>query len=161
MQTFKTQAITLLVQCFDEHGVMRFPNDEQTYFGLNMTIDHTLAVSKQAGAHVARFMGRPDLEPLLEPLTTIEPILESPGHQPSLLYLMRLAQARHVVSSNWPPFAPFLRSLPQGRMRVAYNKALQYFAGAADDAIDILELDAEVQERLARLMAERPHSLLE
>lgn len=161
MQIFKTQALTLLVQCFDEQGVMRFPNDAGSYFGLNMTINHTLAVSKQAAAHLAAFLGTPEVETQVEPLIAIEPLLEMDGSQPSLLYLMRLPQARQLANKQWPTFAPFLRSLPQGRMRVAYNKALQYFAGAADDSINILELDAEVQERLARLMAERPPSLLE
>jgi hypothetical protein len=43
---------------------------------------------------------------------------------------------------------------------VAYNKAMQVFAGTLHDEFSILEMDDEVQKRLTQLMAENGPDLV-
>jgi hypothetical protein len=156
----KAPTLTVLVACPDANGVLRFPTADGPYIGIPLRIDQTLAISKQAAKKVADFLGKPDLEKELEPLSIIEPILRSEGQDPSLLFLMRAPKAAVDAAPSWKRIIDILRELPQGSNRVAYNKALQYFAGAGDVEIDILEVDGEVKQRIRELMGESGHSLL-
>lgn len=159
----KATQVTVLLRCIDEKGIIRIPVDDPTkgYFGLTKTLDASQAVSRQLVTYVAGKIGRPDLIPHIEVLSMVEPILEAEGSSPSMLYLMRIDPAFFKADSSWPTLISGLKSMPSGKTRLAYNKALQYFAGAADAPVDILEMDREVMARLSELIAQKPPTLLE
>lgn len=159
----KASQVTVLLRCLDQRGIIRIPIDGngESYFGLNKFLDPSQAISKQLVAHAAQRIGRPDLAPQIEVLSTVEPVLVKEGQTPSLLYLMRIDPQYFQADTAWPTLIEALRGMPPGKMRVAYNKALQYFAGAADAKIDILEVDAEVQKRLSELRSQNPSTLIE
>jgi hypothetical protein len=152
--------ITVLVQTFDSNGVMRFPSDPEGYFGLTRFVEPTLAVSKQAQRIAATAIGRPELADRIDPIITVEPPLKAEGRDPSLLYLMKIDPALAQGDSGWLRIVDILRALPQGSVRVAYNKAMQVFAGTLNDEFHILEMDDEVRERLRQLMAENGPDLV-
>lgn len=154
MQPLKAPHITVLVQTFDQNGVMRFPSDPEGYFGLTRFVEPTLAVSKQAQNIAAKAIGHPELADRIEPIIAVEPPLKAEGQEPSLLYLMKVDPALARGSSDWLRIVDILRALPQGSVRVAYNKAMQVFAGTLHDEFSILEMDEEVRQRLSQLMAE-------
>ncbi len=160
MLNIKVPRITVLVQCFDAQGVMRFPTDGEGYFGLTRPIDQSLAVSKQAQRIAAVGVGRPELADRIEPIIVVEPPLKAEGFEPSLLYLMKLDAAVLKADADWLRIVDILRRLPQGSVRVAYNKAMQVFAGTLHDQFDILEMDEEVRQRLSQLMADNGPDLV-
>jgi len=160
MLNLKVPRITILVQTFDSQGVMRFPSDADGYFGLTRSVDQTLAVSKQAQRIASKGLGRPELADQIEPIIVVEPPLKADGLEASLLYLMKIDPKIFQGDPEWLRIVDILRRLPQGAVRVAYNKAMQVFAGTLHDEFDILEMDAEVRQRLAQLMAENGPDLL-
>ncbi len=160
MQPLKTPRITVLLQTFDSKGVMRFPSDPEGYFGLTRFVEPTLAVSKQAQNIAAKALGRPELADRIEPIIIVEPALKAEGQEPSLLYLMKIDPAIAHGPSDWLRIVDILRALPQGSVRVAYNKAMQVFAGTLNDEFSILEMDEEVRKRLTQLMAENGPDLV-
>jgi hypothetical protein len=160
MQLFKAPRLTVLVQTFDQNGVMRFPSDGEGFFGLTRFVEPTLAVSKQAQKIAAKALGRPELVDRIEPIIVVEPLLKAEGQEPSLLYLMKIDPALVRGAADWLRIVDILRALPQGPVRVAYNKAMQVFAGTLHDEFTILEMDEEVQKRLTHLMAENGPDLV-
>ncbi len=160
MLNLKVPRITVLVQTFDSQGIMRFPSDADGYFGLTRSVDQTLAVSKQAQRIASKGLGRPELADQIEPIIVVEPPLKADGHEASLLYLMKIDPKIFQGDPEWLRIVDILRRLPQGAVRVAYNKAMQVFAGTLHDEFDILEMDAEVRQRLAQLMAENGPDLV-
>jgi hypothetical protein len=160
MQPFKAPRITVLLQTIDLNGVMRFPSDPEGYFGLTRFVEPTLAVSKQAQNIAAKALGRPELAEQIEPITVVEPVLKAEGQESSLLYLMKIDPKLAKGSAEWLRIVDILRALPQGSVRVAYNKAMQVFAGTLHDEFSILEMDEEVQKRLTQLMAENGPDLV-
>ncbi|MDQ3230378.1 MAG: hypothetical protein M3Q07_01045 [Pseudobdellovibrionaceae bacterium] len=160
MQPLTAARITVLVQTFDAKGVMRFPSDPQGFFGLTRFVEPTLAVSKQAQNIAAKAIGRLDLADRIEPIIAVEPPLKAEGQEPSLLYLMKMDPKLAQGQEDWLRIVDILRALPQGSVRVAYNKAMQVFAGTLHDEFTILEMDEEVRRRLTQLMAENGPDLL-
>ncbi len=158
--------VTLLLRCLDERGIIRIPSDhptpsDQTFFGLTTQIDPRQPISKQLVTYAAAHIGRPQLSTHIEVLTIVDPPIERPGAEPSLLYLMKIDPSVFIADSSWPTLVSALKLMPPGKMRRAYNKAFQFFAGAADAKVDVLELDQEVQHRLAEIMGGKPPPLLE
>lgn len=133
---------------------MRFPSDPEGYFGLTRVVEPGLAVFKQAQIIAAKALGQVDLKGEFEPIIAVEPILRAPGFEPSLLYLMRVKNPKLKADQSWLRIVDVLRLLPAGPVRVAYNKAMQVFAGALEEELNVLELDAEVQARLESLLVE-------
>lgn len=160
MQTLKAPRITVLVQTFDRQGVMRFPSDPEGFFGLTRFVEPTLAVSKQAQNIAAKALGKTELAAQVEPIIVVEPPLKASGQEPSLLYLMKVDPKIFEAPSDWLRIVDILRALPQGPVRVAYNKAMQVFAGTLHDEFSILEMDDEVRQRLSQLMAENGPDLI-
>jgi hypothetical protein len=160
MQPLTAARITVLVQTFDANGVMRFPSDPEGFFGLTRFVEPTLAVSKQAQNIAAKALGRLDLADRIEPIIVVEPPLKAEGQEPSLLYLMKIDPKLALGNSDWLRIVDILRALPQGPVRVAYNKAMQVFAGTLHDEFTILEMDEEVRRRLTQLMAEKGPDLV-
>ncbi|HYX32580.1 MAG TPA: hypothetical protein VE954_05670 [Oligoflexus sp.] len=160
MQPLTAARITVLVQTFDAKGVMRFPSDPQGFFGLTRFVEPTLAVSKQAQNIAAKAIGCLDLADRIEPIIAVEPPLKAEGQEPSLLYLMKMDPKLAQGQEDWLRIVDILRALPQGSVRVAYNKAMQVFAGTLHDEFTILEMDEEVRRRLTQLMAENGPDLL-
>ena len=158
MLSVKIPRITVLVQSFDVNGVMRFPSDPEGYFGLTRTVDPGIAVFKQAQIIAAKALGNLSAAEQIEPILAIEPTLKASGLEPSLLYLMKAIGPGFQVDSSWLRIVDVLRRLPPGPVRVAYNKAMQVFAGAMEEVVNVLEVDAEVQHRLDKLISdfERP-----
>lgn len=156
----KAPNLTVLVAFPGSDGVLRFPTAEGPFFGIPARLDQTLSISKQAAKAVADYLGLPDLAEKLEPLSVVEPILRREGSDPSLLFLMRAPRELIEVPTTWKRIVDVLRDLPPGSNRVAYNKALQYFAGAAEQEVSILEVDGEVKQRIRELMGESDNSLL-
>ncbi len=154
----KTAQVTVLLACQDEKGILRFPIDHGFYFGLSKRIDAARPIAKQLAEFVSSCIGKPGLP--IDALCSLEPILQAEGAEPSLLYLMRVDPGNFRADPSWPTLIGALKEMPQGKSRVAYNKALQYFAGAADAKVDVLEVDKEVADRLRDLMKHPPHNLL-
>ncbi len=157
----KAPTLTIILPVLDADGVMRFPNSGGPYFGIHCAIDQSAALSRQAIAAVSAFLKQGDLTDRLEPVTTIEPILRGEGKDPSLLYLMRVTDPTLKADSRWLTLMQVLRSLPAGSNRVAYNKVLQYLAGAATAEVSVLEMDEEVKKRIQHLMSENPENLVD
>jgi hypothetical protein len=160
MQINRSSHLVILLPVRDAQGVFRFASDGGPYYGINCKLDHLLPPSQQAKRRVADFLGEPDLVPYLEVLTLVDPLLEAEGEVPGLLYLMQEPTQALTVQPEWKRLIDLLRELPQGKTRVAYNKALQYYAGAATADVSILEVDGEVKARLRDLMGETDGNLL-
>lgn len=156
----KAPSLTVLAAFPDADGVLRFPHAGGPFFGIPVRIDQSLSISKHAAKAVAEYLAVPDLARKLEPLSVVEPLLRAEGSDPSLLFLMRSPRGSIDVPSSWKRIVDVLRDLPPGSNRVAYNKALQFFAGAAEQEISILEVDGEVKQRIRDLMGESDESLL-
>lgn len=160
MLKLKAAQITVLLQCVDSKGVMRFPSDDSGYFGITRIIDHSVAVSKQAQQIAAQAIDRKELADKIKPIITVEPLLNAEGHDASLLYLMRIDSKDFIAEKQWLRIVDVLRSLPQGGVRRAYMKAMQVFAGTLDQEFDILEVDEEVKARLDQLLSSESTPLL-
>lgn len=156
----KAPQVTILLSCQDEKGVLRYPHDQQAYFGFTKRLDQSESISRQLVEFAARALGRPELAPNIEPLSSLEPLLKEELQDPSLLYVMRLKPDHFIAPQSWPTLIDVLRKMPQGRNRVAYNKALQYFAGVHSAQVDVLELDKEVAERLRHLSSAGSENML-
>lgn len=141
----KASTITILIPVTDEHGVLRFPTNGGPYFGLHKLIDSSQTLSSQAAAIAAEHLGQ-DTESFTA-VTAIDPVLKRDGEASSVLYILRPKKSLNADKS-WPTIAEILRSLTQGQTRLAYMKALQYLAGAADAEVEVLEVDEEVRARL-------------
>lgn len=152
--------VTILLCCQDVRGVLRFPFKEDKYFGLSKRVDQSQPIAKQLAGYAALVLSRPELASRIEALTSLEPILKEEGTDPSLLYLMRIDPRHFNAPESWPTLIEVLKNMPQGRNRVAYNKALQYFAGVHEAKVDVLEVDKEVAERLQQLSSLSPENML-
>jgi len=157
----KAPTLTILLPIWDESGVMRFPNSGGAYFGIHCTVDNSLSLSKQATRCVEQFFGIRDLTDALEPVAAIDPVLRSEGQASSVLYLMKPKGPTLKANPNWATISHILRSLSAGGNRLAYMKALQYMAGAADADVSVLEVDEEVRQRLKELASESSKNLVE
>ncbi len=142
----KAPTLTVLIPVRDEKGVMRFPSNKGPYPGLFHLIDNALPLSSQAV-----LLAQTELktaEQAFTPLAPIDPVLKREGSPSSILFLLKPEGQILEVDLGWPTIADILRSLPQGQTRVAYMKALQYLAGAAEAEVSVLEVDDEVRARL-------------
>ncbi len=157
----KAPTLTILLPIWDHNGVMRFPNSAGPYFGIHCGLDHSLALSKQAIRGVEEFFGISELTGDLEPVAAIDPVLRCEGEPSSVLFLMKPKGTRLEAKSTWFTIAQVLRSMATGGNRLAYMKALQYMAGAADAEVSVLEVDEEVRLRLKELASESSKTLLE
>ena len=157
----KAPTLTILLPIYDNTGVMRFPNSGGPYFGLHCAVDNALAMSKQALQCAEKFFGRADLSDKLDPVVAIDPVLRLDGSASSILFLMKPKGHDIEADPSWFTIAQVLRSLPAGSNRLAYMKALQYMAGAADAEVTVLEVDAEVRQRLKDLASETPKNLID
>ncbi len=157
----KAPTLTILLPIYDKTGVMRFPNSGGAYFGIHCPVDNTLSLSQQAVRCVENFFGLKNLGDKMEPVAAIDPVLRDQGTVSSVLYLMRPKAQVFEANPTWFTIAQILRSLPKGGNRLAYMKALQYMAGAADAEVSVLEVDEEVRQRLKELASESSESLVE
>ncbi len=142
----KAPTLTVLIPVQDEKGVMRFPTNKGPYPGLHHLIDNSLPLSSQAVLLAQTELNALDLK--FVALAPIDPVLKIEGSPSSVLYLLKPEGKQPKVDSTWPTIADILRSLPQGQTRLAYMKALQYLAGAAEADVSVLEVDDEVRARL-------------
>lgn len=157
----KAPTLTILLPIYDKTGVMRFPNSGDAYFGIHCAVDNSLPLSKQAIRCVEDYFGLKDLGDQIDPVAAIDPVLRVEGQVSSLLYLMRPKEGALQANPSWFTIAQVLRSLPVGGNRLAYMKALQYMAGAADAEVSVLEVDEEVRRRLKELASESSKTLIE
>ncbi|MBC7660302.1 MAG: hypothetical protein H7249_11410 [Chitinophagaceae bacterium] len=161
MYLTKAPTLTILVPIYDGSGIMRFPHSGGPYFGLHCMVDNAFPLSRQAQQCVAKFFGRDDLNDKFDPVAAIDPVLRLEGEASSVLFLMKPKGSSIEADPNWFTIAQVLRSLPSGPNRLAYMKALQHMAGAADAEISVLEVDDEVRKRLKELASETPKNLLD
>ncbi|MBC7532755.1 MAG: hypothetical protein H7318_14365 [Oligoflexus sp.] len=157
----KAPTLTILLPIYDTNGIMRFPRSEGAYFGIQCTVDNSLALSKQATQCLENFFGIQDLSDKIEPVAAIDPVLREEGKVSSVLYLMRPKGEVIEADPSWFTIAQVLRSMSSGGNRLAYMKALQYMAGAADAEVSVLEVDEEVRKRLRDLASESSKNLIE
>lgn len=142
----KAPTLTLLIPVRDDKGVLRFPHNGGPYYGLHKLIDSAETLAKQAGKFAAEHLTLSADD--FTPVSAIDPVLKKEGEVSSVLYILRPTSASITADQSWPTMAEILRSLPQGPTRLAYMKALQYLAGAADAEVSVLEVDDEVRARL-------------
>ncbi|RYZ63024.1 MAG: hypothetical protein EOP09_18260 [Proteobacteria bacterium] len=161
MYLTKAPTLTILLPIYDATGVMRFPNSGGPYFGLHCLVDNALPLSKQAVRCAERYFGRDDLSDKLEAVAAIDPVLRQEGESSSVLFLMRPKGQPLEADKSWFTIAQVLRSMPAGGNRLAYMKALQYMAGAADAEVSVLEVDEEVRQRLKELASESSENLVD
>lgn len=157
----KAPTLTILLPVHDKNGIMRFPRSEGAYFGIHCLVDNSLSMSKQATQCLENFFGIKDLCNKIEPVAAIDPVLRAEGQVSSVLYLMRPKGEVIEADSSWFTIAQVLRSMAAGGNRLAYMKALQYMAGAADADVSVLEVDDEVRQRLKDLASESSANLIE
>lgn len=142
----KAPTLTILVPVRDRNGVMRFPHSGGPYYGIHKLIDASQTLANQAALVAEEYLSQGGLK--LTPLTAIDPVLKIDGVVSSILYILKPKDDHIKVDETWPTMAEILRSLPQGATRLAYMKALQFLAGAADAEVSVLEVDEEVRARL-------------
>ncbi len=151
MLPFRTLYITIVLQTFDEQGIIRCPIDDQGYFGLTIQLDPTIPVSKNVQKYLSERLKLPALGNEVEVISLIEPQFSIPGKDPTMVLVAKIARDSFQAPSEWPTFMSFMRGLSQGPMRLAYNKAFQYLAGAHLNDVDVLEVDSIVKKRLEEL----------
>lgn len=145
----KAPSLTVLVPLKDEHGVLRFPHSGGPYSGIHAPMDSSKPLARQATDLARDFLKMPDAE--FTPLAAIDPVLKSENQVSSVLYILKPNFDHPEVDKAWPTMAQILRSLSSGPNRLAYMKALQYLAGAADADVNVLEVDDEVRSKLKEL----------
>ena len=146
-----TQAeLVILVGCRDERNLFRLPTSGGEYHGFQYTWDG--APSKDS---VTLDLIQDELKiehrEHIKILTYIENSLPSKEGVPYQLVVAEVLAEGLVAPSDWPTLPIILRSMPRGSARIAYNKAMQVFAGAMAEQTDALEVDDEVRERLKEL----------
>lgn len=146
MYLSKAPTLTVLIPARDSLGVLRFPHSGGPYYGIHKVIDSSLTLAAQACLVAEEFLGQGPLD--LTPVSAIDPVLKKDGAVSSVLYILRPNSDQIQVDKTWPTMAEILRALPQGGTRLAYMKALQVLAGAADAEVSVLEVDDEVRARL-------------
>lgn len=143
----KAPTITILLPIADGKGVLRFPHSQGPYYGIFQVIDSSKTLSDQAIELARNFLGQG--EPELRAITPVDPVLKSEGQVSSVLFLLKPMTTDLVADEKWPTMAEILRSLPPGKTRLSYMKALQVFAGASEAEVSVLEVDDEVRARLS------------
>ena len=146
MYLAKAPTVTILIPVRDSLGVLRFPHSGGPYYGIHKSIDSSQTLAIQTCMEAETFLGQGPLD--LTPVMAIDPVLKKEGEVSSVLYLLRPNTDQIRADKNWPTMANILRALPQGGIRLAYMKALQLLAGAADADVSVLEVDDEVRARL-------------
>jgi hypothetical protein len=155
MHLTKAPTLTILVPVTDENGVLRFPHSGGPYYGIHKVVSTTEPLSIQALQSVRDFLGSPSLD--FTPVAAIDPVLKKLGQVSSVLYLLKPITKSMPINKGWPTMAEILRRVEPGSTRVAYMKALQHLAGAANAQVDVLEVDDEVRARLKELDEDLPH----
>ncbi|RZA23089.1 MAG: hypothetical protein EOP10_13670 [Proteobacteria bacterium] len=155
MYLTKAPTLTILIPVTDENGVLRFPHSGGPYYGIHKIINAAVTLSAQAEETAKTFFNSPNAT--FTPVAAIDPVLKKSGEVSSVLYLMKPTSKDLPINKNWPTMAEILRAVDPGPTRLAYMKALQHLAGAADAQVDVLEVDEEVRTRLKTLEEDLPN----
>ena len=142
--------LTLLVGCYDERNLLRFPSEHPGRPGLllKFTPDEELEtlIAERVTALTAASSEQIELVQIIE-----EELNDATSLPSSYLALLRVAADAYTAPADWLTLPVILRSLPRGRPRLIYNKAFQLLAGADQGDIAALEIDDEVKRRLQDL----------
>ena len=146
--------LVLVITAADPAGVLRVADDGSGSPGLPLDLRQGVPVETQIRVAVRMIPELP--EDLAAPSVRILDLMESAvtrgQDRPATLVLVRVEEAGWHAPSGWPTFPAILRSLPRGKTRVSWMKAMQILAGGLEQDSDALEVDEEVLARLRSLV---------
>lgn len=142
--------LVILVGCRDHRSLLRFPRDEGVYHGYTTSA----AVGQSKASFVKQFVcekfeiKNPEFITIHTYIENSLPDVDGEKYQ---LVVVEVSDDGMQAPEEWPTLPIILRSMEKGKGRLAYNKAMQVYAGGLSQEVDALEVDEEVRQRLREL----------
>ena len=144
-----TPNITLLLACDGPKGLFHFPNDEDPFPGINMSISHGLTWHDTMRDVGSEFLGKPELNSKILPIMVMEPEIEK-GNDGSTLVLARIHKEEFLAPDLWPTLPALLHGMPKNKTRVPYLKAFQVLAGGLSQETQAVEMDEAFRQAILK-----------
>ena len=142
--------LIILVGCRDHRNLLRFPSDGGDYHGFITEFEEEQSKASFVKEQVCLKLSVEDPGSVVIH-TYIENDLPPVSGRSYQLAIVEVDGGALQAPEEWLTLPLILRGMEKGKGRLAYNKAMQVYAGGLSQEVDALEVDDEVRERLRQL----------